>query len=43
MRSRWAKLLYGVDCTDATQYDVIFSPEVLRVADAVAAIGELRR
>jgi len=40
-RSRWAKLLYGVDCTDATQYDVTISLSKLRVADAVAAIAQL--
>ncbi len=40
-RSRWAKLLYGVDCGDATQYDVTFSLGRLGVADAVTAIRQL--
>lgn len=40
-RSRWAKLLYGVDCEDPTQYDVTFSLGRLGVADAVTAIQQL--
>jgi cytidylate kinase len=40
-RSRWAKLLYGVDCTDATQYDVTLNLGQLSVANAVAVIAQM--
>lgn len=40
-RSRWAKAIYGVDCEDATQYDVTFGLGRLGVAHAVTAILQL--
>ncbi len=40
-RSRWAKLLYGVDCTDATQYDVTLNLNRISVAGAVALIVQM--
>ncbi len=40
-RNRWARLLYGVDCADATGYDVTLNLGKVTVGDAVAVIVQM--
>lgn len=40
-RSKWAKLLYGVDWEDPTQYDVILNLERISAASAAGTIAQM--